>query len=139
MLLLHKVNFMDVTYEDLKKGYILKRDDTINFGSLAYKVAGSETRIFLSCLSEINARVFELTRKSDKNTWASEFGTVVGGFDRNCFPELDSLKALTKFTIAIYEDINKNIHKASKTDKKLDKEVLISLPSKHNTSKHIKL
>lgn len=131
---------MDVTYEDLKKGYILKKDDTINFGSLAYKVAGGETCCFLSHLgTENNSRIFELISRSDKNTWASTFGRIVGGLNESSFPELDSLKALTKFTIAIYEDINKDIHKVSKTDNKLDKEVLISLSSKHNTSKHIKL
>lgn len=131
---------MDVTYKDLKKGYILKKDDTINFGSLAYIVAGGETYHFLSnCGKERNSRIFELTSRSDKDDWANEFGTVVGGLGECSFPELDNLKALTKFTIAIYEDLNKNIHKVSKTDKKLDKKVLISLPSKHNTSKHIKL
>ena len=131
---------MDVTYEDLKKGYILKKDDTINFGNLAYKVAGGETYCFLSHLgTESNSRIFELTSRSDKNTWASKFGTIVGGLGECSFPELDNLKALTKFTIAIYEDLNKNIHKVSKTDKKSDKKVLISLPSKYNTPKHIKL
>lgn len=132
---------MDVTYEDLKKGYILKKDDTINFGSLAYKVAGGETYCFLSHLgTENNSRIFELISRSDKNTWASKFGTVVGGLNEWGFPELDSLKALTKFTIAIYEDINKNILiKQVKIDKKSDKKILISLPSKYNTLKHIKL
>ena len=131
---------MDVTYEDLKKGYILKKDDTINFGSLAYKVAGGATFHFLSHLgTECNSKIFDLTSKSDKNTWANEFGKVVGGRGDWYFPELDSLESLTKFTIAIYEDLNKNIHKVSKTDKKSDKKVLITLPSKHNTSKHIKL
>jgi hypothetical protein len=131
---------MDVKYEDLKKGYILKRDDTINFGSLAYRVAGGATFHFLSnCGTESNSRIFELTSRSDKNDWANEFGTVVGGIGNYYFPELDNLKALTKFTIAIYEDLNKNIHKVSKTDKKSDKKVLISLPSKHSTPKYIKL
>lgn len=131
---------MDVTYEDLKKGYILKKDDTINFGSLAYKVAGGKTYCFLSHLgTKSNSRIFELTSRSDKNTWASKFGTIVGGLGEWSFPELDSLKALTKFTIAIYEDLNKTIHKVSKTDNKSDKKVLISLPSKHSTPKYIKL
>jgi len=131
---------MDVTYEDLKKGYILKKDDTINFGSLAYRVAGGETYCFLSnCGTENNSRIFELTSRSDKNIWASKFGTIVGGLCEYSFPELNSLKALTKFTIAIYEDLNKTIHKVSKTDKKSDKKVLISLPSKHSTLKYIKL
>lgn len=131
---------MDVTYEDLKKGYILKKDDTINFGSSTYRVAGGATYCFLShCGTESNSRIFELTSRSDKNTWASKFGTIVGGLSESSFPELDSLKALTKFTIAIYEDINKDIHKASKIDKKSDKKILISLPSKRNTLKHIKL
>lgn len=131
---------MDVTYKDLKKGYILKEDDTINFGSLAYNVAGRETCWFLSYLGTgFNSKIFELTRRSDKNTWASEFGTIVGGSSEHSFPELDSLESLTKFTMAIYEDINKNIHKASETDKKSDKKILISLPLKHNTLKHIKL
>lgn len=132
---------MDVTYEDLKKGYILKKDDTINFGSLAYRVAAGVTYCFLSLReSGRNSRIFELTSRSDKNTWASKFGTVVGGLGIDYFPELDSLKALTKFTIAIYEDINKNILiKQVKIDKKSDKKILISLPSKHNTLKHIKL
>lgn len=131
---------MDVTYEDLKKGYILKKDDTINFGSLAYRVAGGETYRFLSnCGTENNSRIFELTSRSDKNDWAKEFGTIVGGLSEYSFPELDNLKALTKFTIAIYEDLNKTIHKVSKTDNKSDKKVLISLPSKHSTPKYIKL
>lgn len=139
-MLLYKVNFMDVTYEDLKKGYILKKDDTINFGSLEYRVAAGVTYCFLSLReSGSNSRIFELTSRSDKNIWASKFGTIVGGLGESSFPELDSLKALTKFTIAIYEDINKDIHKASKIDKKSDKKILISLPSKHNTLKHIKL
>lgn len=131
---------MDVTYEDLKKGYILKINDTINFSSLAYKVAGCVTYCFLSYLGrENNAKVFELTSRSDKNTWASKFGTIVGGLNEFSFPEFDCLESLTKFTIAICEDVNRNTHKVSKTDKKLDKKILISLPLKHNTLKHIKL
>ena len=131
---------MDVTYKDLKKGYILKRDDTINFGSLVYQVIAEGSFCFISCIGkEYNSKIFELTRRSDKDIWAREFGTVVGGFGEYCFPELDILKDLTKFVMAIYEDIDKNVHKVSKIDKELDKKILISLPSKRNTSKHIKL
>ena len=134
---------MEATYDDLKIGYILKLGDIINIDGLIYSVTCGLGYYLNASGTYFNSDIFKLTSRSDKIDWAQKFGKVVGGAGAYSFPELDSFEALTKFTIAIYEDIHKlkEIREGKETEfpSVKSKSITISLPRRNKTSTHIKL
>ena len=127
---------MDVTYKDLKKGYILKENDSLVINDTTFQVncyfGGYGYLADLDHSS--NAEIFNHTKTKDKNEWASKFGKIHGGTGEHGFPELD-MPNLTAFVIAIYEDIDPSLCKLKHPSKN---NIIVNLP-KHNTSMHIKL
>ena len=107
---------MEVKYEDLKTGYILKGGDTLTIYELGHSVIEGCHSNWLNCLEPgDNAKIFEklgLT-PDQKNSWADEFGGHTGGICGGSFPEFNTLEHLTAFVIDLFEQKYMPGHKSS--------------------------
>lgn len=97
---------MQVTYENLKSGYILKIGDNISIYDINYSVHGFIDDLWLSNCDEFNnAQIFTKLGLTDvqKEAWADKFDGHCGVNRKLFFPEFDTREHLTAFVIDLFE------------------------------------
>ena len=129
---------MKVTYEDLKKEYILNVGDSLEINGWKYQV-DINNGYYLLGLNCSNEQIFISLGKNDiRHSWARKFGNMVGTDTCN-FPELSTLSELTQFVKDIYKTVCHFKESQSPSSKSKSIQITPSLPSRTKVLTHIKL
>lgn len=93
-----------VTYEQLKRGYVLQKGDKLVLHGLNYEVKNSGGS-YLSNLEGTNSRVFDILGMGaeERKNFVKKFNPVNYGEAQGAFPEFSDLRTLTDLVIALYE------------------------------------
>lgn len=97
---------MDISYEQLKGGYVLQRGDKLVLHGLVYEVTdGTSDSNYLFYSKGRNSYVFDVLGMGaeEREDFVKRFNPVRFGDAQGAFPEFNDLKTLTDLTIALYE------------------------------------